>query len=151
LTAAWWTPRKIKHLQQMAGAVGEGAGGAAYRKHGEHGAAQVEQPYFIRDRLVCDGAQVTRPSIDPYREPVETHIYLFRGRVRLSMPVVVKLSPEADPAYFRAAVKACYCMNVLADVGSHLPDGLEKYGGGLLADVGFEGACTFRGPCGGAG
>jgi hypothetical protein len=143
LTAAWWTPRRIKHLQQMAGAVGREPGEPPIASMGSTGPPHVEQPYFIRDRLVCDGAQVTRPSIDPYREPVETHIYLFRGRVRLSMPVVVKLSPEADPAYFRAAVKACYCMNVLADVGSHLPDGLEKYGGGLLADVGLRGRAHF--------
>ncbi len=123
----------------MSGAVGKQPGEPPIVSMGSTGPPYVEQPYFIRDKLVSDGAQVTRPSIDPYREPVETYSYLCRGRIRLSMPVVVKISPEADPIFYAAAVKACYCMNILADVGTTLQDELEKYGEGLVGDVSLLG------------
>lgn len=141
--AVWWTQRRIRHLQQMAGTVGRESAEPPIASMGSTGPPHIEQPYFTRDRLVCDGAQVTRPSIDPYREPVETHIYLRGGSIRLSMPVVVKLDPETDPAFFGAAVKACYCMNVLVDVGRRLPMGLERYGGGMMADISLRGRAPF--------
>jgi hypothetical protein len=35
----------------------------------------VEESQLFLDHIVSDGVQVTRPSIDPYREPVETSVY----------------------------------------------------------------------------
>lgn len=143
MNTPWFTPRRIRHLQQMAGAVGREPSEPPIVSMGSTGPPHIEQPYLILDRLVCDGAQVTRPSIDPYREPVETYVYLAGGRLRLSMPVIVKLDPGADPAYFKAAVKACYCMNVLVDVGEHFPKGLESYCEAVLADVRLRGLAEF--------
>lgn len=76
----------------------------------------VDEPRFILDRIVSDGAQVTRPSIDPYREPVETHLYLFAGSVRLSMPVAVGGLAELTFKEAAEVVKACYRMGVLVDL-----------------------------------
>jgi hypothetical protein len=143
VTAPWWTPRRIRHLQELSGAVGRQPGEPPIVSMGSTGPPHIEHPYFIRDRLVSDGAQVTRPSIDPYREPVETFIYLCEGRIRLSMPVIVKIRPEADQTFAMAAVKACYCMNVLVDVGPNLPEGLEKYGEAVIADISLMGRTDF--------
>lgn len=55
----------------------------------------VESPYRITDYLRVDGAQVTRPSIDPYREDIETEASLFHGSVTLSIPMLVDLRKGA--------------------------------------------------------
>lgn len=47
----------------------------------------------IIDHLILDGAQVTRPSMDPYREPIDTLWYLESG-VKASIPVFVRTSHE---------------------------------------------------------
>ncbi|MDW7978032.1 MAG: glutamate synthase-related protein [Candidatus Caldarchaeum sp.] len=130
-----WTSRRVKHLQEMAGTVGRQPAEPPIVSMGSIGPPHVEEPYFVRDRLVSDGAQVTRPSIDPYREPVETYVYLCGGKLRLSMPAVIKLSPNTPAEYQAAVVKAAYCMNVLADVGAAPPATLNRYGEALLADI----------------
>jgi len=45
--------------------------------------------------LRSDGAQVTRPSIDPYREDIDTSFYLAQGKLYLSLPIILDVS-EAD-------------------------------------------------------
>jgi glutamate synthase domain-containing protein 2 len=55
---------------------------------GSTGPPDVEKPYRIVDWLRIDGAQVTRPPIDPYREDIETSFYLAGGRIYLSAPMI---------------------------------------------------------------
>lgn len=76
----------------------------------------VETPRFIIDHIVSDGAQVTRPSIDPYREPVETHLYLFNGTLRLSMPVAIGGLRDLGKEEVSEVIRACYRMGVLVDL-----------------------------------
>lgn len=130
-----WTAARIKHLQEMAGTTGRQPMEPPIASMGSTGPPHIEEPHFIRDKIVCDGAQVTRPSIDPYREPVETHIYLAGGKIRLSMPITVKLRSDHSQTYVEAVVRACYSMGVLVDISSISPEKYEKYGEALLCDI----------------
>jgi glutamate synthase (NADPH) GltB2 subunit (EC 1.4.1.13) len=42
------------------------------------------------DWLRLDGAQVTKPSIDPYREDIDTSVYLAGGRLTMSSPIIIR-------------------------------------------------------------
>ncbi|MEM4189842.1 MAG: glutamate synthase-related protein [Candidatus Caldarchaeum sp.] len=119
----------------MAGTSGRQPAEPPIASMGSTGPPHVEEPLLIRDKLVSDGAQVTRPSIDPYREPVETYVYLCGGTLRLSMPVVIKISRYASSEFCEAVVKGAYCMGVLTDLSEKPHESFEKYGDGLLADV----------------
>lgn len=130
-----WTLRRVRRLQEMAGTVGRQPAEPSIASMGSTGPPYVEEPFLIRDKLVSDGAQVTRPSIDPYREPVETYVYLCGGRLRLSMPVVVKVRSNAGRDFCEAVVKGAYCMGVLVDVSENRQGLFEAYGERLLADV----------------
>lgn len=130
-----WNARRVKRLQEMAGTVGRQPAEPPIASMGSTGPPHIEDPLLIRDRLVSDGAQVTRPSIDPYREPVETYVYLCGGKLRLSMPVVVKISRNASKEFCEAVVKGAYCMDVLVDVSETQHGMFERYGDGLLADI----------------
>lgn len=140
-----WTDRRIKHLQELAGTIGRQPGEPPIASMGSTGPPHVEEPHLIRDRLVGDGAQVTRPSIDPYREPVETHVYLCGGKIRLSMPVIIKLKINHSPRFRESVVKAAYCMGVLVDISETSPEGLETYGDALLCDIGYVEKGVFAG------
>jgi hypothetical protein len=127
----------------MAGVVGRQPAEPPIVSMGSTGPPYVEEPFFIRDHIVIDGAQVTRPSIDPYREPVESHVYLCGGRLRLSMPVVVKLGHHLSNSFREGVVRACYCMGVLVMIDN--PTGLEKYGEGLLTEPAYVGNGVYAG------
>ncbi len=67
----------------------------------------VEKPVRITDWLRSDGAQVTRPSIDPYREDIDTSFYLSKGKIYLSLPVIFDItnaSQEYKQAFSWAAL-----------------------------------------------
>jgi len=57
---------------------------------GSNGPPEVEKPRKLLDWLRFDGAQVTKPAIDPYRESIDTRVRLMRDRLELSMPVIIK-------------------------------------------------------------
>lgn len=130
-----WTFDRVKHLQEMAGTAGRMPAEPPISSMGSTGPPYVEEPLLIRDRLVSDGAQVTRPSIDPYREPVETHVYLCRGKIRLSMPLVIKLHQSHPPLFSEPVIQAGYGMGILVDVSETDGEKYQKYGEGLLADA----------------
>ncbi len=77
-----WSRRRISYLGELV-AKGEpviiGMGSTA--------PPEVEKPHRIADWLRIDGAQVTRPPIDPYREDVEQGFYLAGGRLYISSPI----------------------------------------------------------------
>jgi len=82
-----WTRRRISYLGELI-AKGEpviiGMGSTA--------PPDVERPYRISDWLRIDGAQVTRPPIDPYREDVEQGFYLARGSLYISAPMIFDIT-----------------------------------------------------------
>jgi hypothetical protein len=132
-----WTDRRIRHLKELSGAAGKTPGEPMIASMGSTGPPNVEEPVFIRDHLVCDGAQVTRPSIDPYREPVDTQIYLHVVGIRLSQPLILSVHPDYPSVVRRALVRAAYNLGLLAYIrGTNLAAGEEVYGGRILLDDG---------------
>ncbi len=63
---------------------------------GSNSPPDVSLPSRIIDWLRIDGAQVTRPSIDPYRENIDTTFYLGKGKIKISMPVIFDISNSTD-------------------------------------------------------
>lgn len=81
-----WTTRRLIMLREMSGTIGKSPGEAEISSMGTTAPPLIEEPTRISDFLVSDGAQVTRPSIDPYRERIETVTYFATARLRLSSP-----------------------------------------------------------------
>ncbi len=108
--------RTLSYLRQMAGSEGRVPGEPPIVSMGSTAPPFVEDPQSLLDHLVSDGAQVTRPSIDPYREPVETSVYLFEGDVRLSMPIGISHLADLSQELIEEVVRACYRMGVIVDL-----------------------------------
>lgn len=95
----YWTSNRITNLREMAGTTGKSPGEAEISSMGSTSAPFVEEPARLADRLVTDGAQVTRPSIDPYREEIEIFSYLPASDpiIRLSAPFFFTHLPGSLP------------------------------------------------------
>ncbi len=68
---------------------------------GSNAPPDVTEPSRIIDWLRLDGAQVTRPSIDPYREDINLNFYLASGNLKISFPVIFDIMnapPEIQDA-----------------------------------------------------
>ncbi|WP_337860515.1 glutamate synthase-related protein [Ferroplasma sp.] len=63
---------------------------------GSNAPPEVIRPSRIIDWLRLDGAQVTRPSIDPYRENIDLRFYLCNGKIKVSMPVIFDITGADD-------------------------------------------------------
>ncbi len=63
---------------------------------GSNAPPDVVKPSRIIDFLRLDGSQVTRPSIDPYREAINLNINMCRGNFNLSLPVIFDISTSND-------------------------------------------------------
>ncbi|MEM0375766.1 MAG: glutamate synthase central domain-containing protein [Nitrososphaerota archaeon] len=126
--------RTLSHLRQMSGVEGRMPGEPPIVSMGSTAPPFVEQPRAVLDHIVSDGAQVTRPSIDPYREPVETSVHIFGGAVRLSMPLGVSGLVDLSEGLVEEVVRTCYRMGVLADLfGLHYePSSVEGRGDYVL-------------------
>ena len=93
----YWTPILQGELRELSGSAGRNPGEAVITSMGTISAPFVDQPRSVCDWLRCDGAQVTRPSIDPYREEIETSTYLAHGDIRLSNPIYLgRLNEEGS-------------------------------------------------------
>lgn len=84
-----WPYWKREHIQQIAK-----TGEAVITSMGSLGPPFVQRPQNVCDWLRSDGAQVTRPSIDSYREEIESCAYLAKGEIRLPFPIIFNVSPE---------------------------------------------------------
>ncbi|MCG2864024.1 MAG: glutamate synthase-related protein, partial [Vulcanisaeta sp.] len=65
-------------------------GGSVIVSMGSTGPPEVELPRKLIDWVRFDGAQVTKPAIDPYRENINVSIELMRGGLKLSMPIILR-------------------------------------------------------------
>ena len=90
-------PTRSTTLWELAGTTGKSPGEAQISSMGSIGPPFVEAPSRLADWVVTDGAQVTRPSIDPYREEIEICTYLAQGKIRLSAPFFFTHLPENVP------------------------------------------------------
>ncbi len=93
-----WSAPRVMMLREMAGTIGKAPGEAEISSMGTTSPPFVEEPVRISDWLVSDGAQVTRPSIDPYREEIEVSTYLADSELRLSSPFYFSNLPEDLPS-----------------------------------------------------
>ncbi|MEM4025164.1 MAG: glutamate synthase-related protein, partial [Metallosphaera sp.] len=76
-----WTKRRKNALHDLIN-----KGEPSITSMGSTAPPDVEKPARILDWLRSDGAQVTRPSIDPYREDIDTSFLLKGGDIYISLP-----------------------------------------------------------------
>jgi glutamate synthase domain-containing protein 2 len=81
-----WDDDTIRSLRELSGASGNSPREAVISSMGTGTVRNTCEPVRPLDRIVCDGAQVTRPSIDPYREEIETSVHICNRSIRLSSP-----------------------------------------------------------------
>lgn len=91
-----WNKRRKFHLHELIN-LGE----PPITSMGSVSPPDVEKPARILDWLRSDGAQVTRPSIDPYREDIDTSFILNKGRLYLALPVMFDIN-NATEEYVKA-------------------------------------------------
>lgn len=101
LSGNLWTLARVSMLREMAGTTGKSATEPEISSMGAVSPPFVELPSRIVDWLVTDGAQVTRPSIDPYREEIETSTYIPRTELRVAAPIFFTHLPDSTSATVR--------------------------------------------------
>ncbi|HEV2389987.1 MAG TPA: glutamate synthase-related protein, partial [Nitrososphaerales archaeon] len=111
-----WDPARSTALWELSGTTGKSPGEAQISSMGSIGPPFVEAPSRLSDWVVTDGAQVTRPSIDPYREEIEIVNYLAQGRIRLAAPFFFTHLPENVPDNVRTIfARTASAMGLLYD------------------------------------
>ena len=136
--ADYWDDASKGHLQQLSGTTGRSPGEAMITSMGSIAPPLVDKPRAILDWLVCDGAQVTRPSIDPYREEIETTCYLANGMIRLSSPFFFGRVPSGSKKLREIFTRVAFSMGLIFDTDdsamtSTLGRALVLEGEGLLS------------------
>ena len=129
----FWTPWRIDHIRSNAE-----SGEAMITSMGSQSPPFVEPPRVICDWLRSDGAQVTRPSVDPYREEIETSVYLGAGRARLSSPCFFDLSRYAhlDSSAHTLIARCASAVGTWAALSLEtLNDDALRYGRAILLDL----------------
>lgn len=106
-----WTPDYSIYATQLVR-----TGDVVIVSMGSTGPPEVEPPKRLIDWLRFDGAQVTKPAIDPYREDIDVSTTLARGRLWLSMPVIIKPPRTWNDALIRAAKFIARANSVMIDL-----------------------------------
>lgn len=143
---SYWTGKSIKEINRQAE-----SGGVLLSSMGN---PETYPVYF--DRILLNASQVTNPSIDPLREPMETRVYLGskpervvrdeKGRIKvdlpphimLSIPVMLSamsygsISYNAHESLARAAAEAGILYNT-GEGGLH--ENLYNYGSNTIVQV----------------
>ena len=94
-----WTPEYSIYVSQLVK-----NGEAVIVSMGSTAPPEVEPPKRFIDWVRFDGAQVTKPAIDPYREDIDVSTALMRGRLILSAPIILK-PPRGWPPEVIEALK----------------------------------------------
>lgn len=102
-----WTRRRRVYLHELVN-----KGDSIITSMGSTAPPDVEAPARIVDWLRIDGAQVTRPSIDPYREDIDTSFLLKGGKLYLSLPVIFDIS-DAKEEYRKAISWASLALSTM--------------------------------------
>jgi glutamate synthase domain-containing protein 2 len=134
LTGELWDLRRAEWLKALAGTMGRTPGEPYIASMGSTAPPFIEEPRRVADWIRCDGAQVTRPSIDPYREEVETAFHLFGG-IRVAFPVAFRVDNGIPSWLKRAMVQAAKALGLLALVPD--PRGIDeaaRYASRMLVD-----------------
>ncbi|HOB19269.1 MAG TPA: glutamate synthase-related protein [Candidatus Atribacteria bacterium] len=142
----YWTGKSIKEIKRQAE-----SGGVLLSSMGN---PETYPVYF--DKILLNASQVTNPSIDPLREPMETRVYLGskpdkvvrdeKGRIKIDLPLHIKLSMpvmlsamsygsisyNAHESLARAAAEAGIMYNT-GEGGLH--EDLYRYGKNTIVQV----------------
>jgi glutamate synthase domain-containing protein 2 len=86
-----WNKRRKNNLNELIK-----KGDVVISSMGSTAPPDVELPARILDWIRVDGAQVTRPSVDPYREEIDTSFILNKGRIKISMPIIFSVIDASD-------------------------------------------------------
>ncbi len=105
-----WLPKYREYVRRLAE-----TGDVVVVGQGSNAPPEVERPKRLIDWLRVDGAQVTRPSIDPYREHLDLEVMLCRGMVTISEPIIVRAYREIE-SYVNELAFAAHLMGTLCDV-----------------------------------
>lgn len=132
-----WPFSRVNMLREMAGTTGKSPGEAEISSMGSVAPPFVDAPSRLTDWLVSDGAQVTRPPIDPYREEIEIFSYLHSSRIRLAAPFFFTHLPtpipvEAKKIFARTAIS----MGLLFDLGGEDPSSYSRYSERIISSSG---------------
>ncbi len=106
-----WTPDYSIYASQLAK-----KGDVVISSMGSTGPPEVEPPKRLIDWLRLDGAQVTKPSIDPYREDIDMSVYLARGRLQMSAPLIIRPPTNWGPEQIEKAKFVAHLMGLLIDL-----------------------------------
>lgn len=128
-----WPANRITMLREMAGSIGKTPAEAVISSMGSTSAPFVEKPARILDFIVSDGAQVTRPSIDPYREEIE--IFTIISGLRLSAPFFFTHLPSSIPVPVRNVfARVSASMGLLLDTLDSPPEFYFPYASRLISN-----------------
>ncbi len=131
-----WAITRVSMLRDMAGTTGKSPREAEISSMGSVSPPCVEAPTRISDWLVSDGAQVTRPSIDPYREEIEISARLPGSKVRLAAPFFfTHLDEEMPPRVRQIFARTALAMGLLFDLHQCSLEGLEKYSERIISST----------------
>ena len=110
-------PKYVQYLNKLAE-----TGDVIIVGQGSDAPPEVEVPKRLIDWIRIDGAQVTRPSIDPYREYLDLSIKLGRGEIEISEPLILRLRNEVK-TYVNEYAFVAHLLNTLCDTS--FIDGIE--------------------------
>lgn len=140
-----WTPARVNMLRNMAGTTGKSSCEAEISSMGAVSPPFVESPSRISDWLVSDGAQVTRPSIDPYREEIEIFSYIPRTGLRVAAPFFFTHLPETTPSKVkRIFARTAVSMGLLFDVADKFDESYAVYSERVISDGDSSGLQAIR-------
>ena len=135
-----WTSDRVNMLRDMAGTVGKAPGEAEISSMGSVSPPFVETPTRISDWLVSDGAQVTRPSIDPYREEIEIFSYIPRTGLRMASPFFFTHLPNSTPSSVKKVfARTAVSMGLLFDAGDDVEESSSRYNERIISTKGDTG------------
>ena len=113
-----WDEETVRALRELSGASGKSPREAVMSSMGTGAVRRSGESVRPMDSIVCDGAQVTRPSIDPYRERIDTGVRICGGTIRLSSPFFFTHAPagsdNTDDAVFERVASE---MGLILDSG----------------------------------
>ncbi|WP_084019904.1 FMN-binding glutamate synthase family protein [Vulcanisaeta thermophila] len=105
---------------------------------GSTGPPEVEPPKRLIDWLRFDGAQVTKPAIDPYREDIDTTTVLARGRLILSAPIILRPPTQWGSDRIAMVKFAAHATSLLTDL-RQMGDVGNKHLGAVMWDQYVDG------------
>lgn len=148
-----WPSNRVTMLREMAGTTGKTPGEAEISSMGSVSPPFVEEPFRVSDWLVSDGAQVTRPSIDPYREEIEIFSYLPLGgqKLRISAPFFfTHLSDSVPISVKKVFARTASSLGLLFDVNHSSKIAYEPFTDRLITDEELQSGFVTIGSGGGS-